>query len=110
MKQSFQTYLFKFKSPRLQARMATKKAKPNGQFYLKSEKVEEFFKDVTISGAVSGEFYIEISLIIIIIIFSQICLALDNRFGKDVPILDWLRVLICKRFLFKNYNKNLERN
>ncbi|XP_031634603.1 DNA repair protein REV1 [Contarinia nasturtii] len=34
---------------KLQARMATKKAKPNGQFHLKNEKVEEFFCDIPIS-------------------------------------------------------------
>lgn len=34
---------------RLQARMATKKAKPNGQFYLLPESVEEYFNDIAIS-------------------------------------------------------------
>lgn len=34
---------------RLQARMATKKAKPNGQFHLLPEKVEEYFSDILIS-------------------------------------------------------------
>lgn len=34
---------------RLQARMATKKAKPNGQFHLLPENVEDFFKEIPIS-------------------------------------------------------------
>lgn len=34
---------------RLQARMATKKAKPNGQFHLTPEMVEEYFSEILIS-------------------------------------------------------------
>lgn len=34
---------------RLQARMATKKAKPNGQYFLHEDHVEEYFHDVLIS-------------------------------------------------------------
>lgn len=34
---------------RLQARMATKKAKPNGQFHLKTENAEEYFSGIHIS-------------------------------------------------------------
>lgn len=34
---------------RLQARMATKKAKPNGEFYLNADQVEEYFNDIPIA-------------------------------------------------------------
>lgn len=34
---------------RLQARMATKKAKPNGQYFLSEEHVEKYFHDILIS-------------------------------------------------------------
>lgn len=34
---------------RLQARMATKKAKPNGQFHMKTDDVQEYFADILIS-------------------------------------------------------------
>lgn len=41
--------IFDYFQYRLQARMATKKAKPNGQFELKVENVEEYFCDIPIS-------------------------------------------------------------
>lgn len=41
--------IFFFYSHRLQARMATKKAKPNGQFYLLAKDVENYFRDILIS-------------------------------------------------------------
>lgn len=34
---------------RLQARMATKRAKPNGQYYLANENVEEYMKNILIA-------------------------------------------------------------
>lgn len=34
---------------RLQARMATKRAKPNGQYFLEESYVEEYFRDIAIS-------------------------------------------------------------
>lgn len=38
-----------FGANRLQARMATKKAKPNGQFYLQPHEVEEFMAEIPVA-------------------------------------------------------------
>lgn len=43
------TFFFFYYYYRLQARMATKKAKPNGQFHLRVENVEEYFSNIQIS-------------------------------------------------------------
>lgn len=38
-----------FGTNRLQARLATKKAKPAGKYYLKSDDVEEYFSEIKLS-------------------------------------------------------------
>jgi len=44
-----------FGSNRLQARLATKKAKPNGHFYLKPSSVTHFMSDVAVEDLPGNE-------------------------------------------------------